>query len=33
VIWEFTDAGLTALDLNALMESVEGRENRCGEPT
>jgi hypothetical protein len=27
VIWEFTDAGLAALNLNSLVESVKGREN------
>ena len=27
VIWWFTDQGLAALDLNALMQSAEGRDN------
>jgi hypothetical protein len=27
VIWEFTDQGLAALNMNALTESVKGREN------
>jgi hypothetical protein len=27
VIWEFTDAGVLALNLNSLMQSAEGREN------
>jgi len=26
-VWEFTDAGLMALNLRALLGSVEGREN------